>query len=88
MDKEKLHQMSADVIIGKRGLEESVVNEIKRRLKKKKYVKVKMLRTTLIAEDADRKTIAKKLASLADAELIGVKGRTVVLKRKAKLNKL
>ena len=88
MDKEKLHQMNADVIIGKRGLEESVVNEVKRRLKKKKYVKVKMLRSTLVAEDTDRKTLARKLADLVDAELIGVKGRTVVLKRKAKLNKL
>ncbi len=88
MDKEKLHQMNADVIIGKRGLEESVVNEVKRRLTKKKYVKVKMLRSTLVAEDSDRKTLARKLADLVDAELIGVKGRTVVLKRKAKLNKL
>ncbi|MEB3756091.1 MAG: YhbY family RNA-binding protein [Desulfurococcales archaeon] len=87
MDKEKLHQMEVDVIIGKRGLDEGVIEEVKRRLKKKRFIKVKMLRSTLIAEDSDRKSIAKELASKAGAELIGIKGRTVILKRKANFNK-
>ncbi|MCE4606475.1 MAG: YhbY family RNA-binding protein [Desulfurococcales archaeon] len=87
MDKEKLHQMGVDMIIGKRGLDKGVVEEVKRRLKRKRYIKVKMLRSTLIAEDSDRKSVAEELAFKADAELIDVKGRTVILKRKANFNK-
>ncbi|MCE4614959.1 MAG: YhbY family RNA-binding protein [Desulfurococcales archaeon] len=87
MDKEKLHQMEVDVIIGKRGLDEAVIGEVKRRLKRKRFIKVKMLRSTLMAEDSDRRTIAGELASKADAGLISIKGRTVILKRKANFNK-
>ncbi len=78
--------MDVDVIVGKNGVTESLIEEIKRRLKKKKYIKVKLLRSSLVSEDLDRKELSKRIADQVGAELVGVKGRTFILRRKAKVN--
>lgn len=68
------------LIIGKNGLNESVVKEIKLQLKKKKLIKVKYLRNAL--GDGSRKEFANKIAEETDSELINAVGLVVVLKKR------
>ncbi|MEB3861708.1 MAG: YhbY family RNA-binding protein [Desulfurococcales archaeon] len=73
------HHSKPDVIIGKNGLTPGVIEEIKRRLDKEEIVKVKMLRTSLEAEDMDRRRMAETIARATGARLMGVRGRTLIL---------
>lgn len=75
----RAHHSSPDVIIGKNGITEGVIEEIKRRLKAKGVIKVKMLRTALEGSGIDRREAARLVARLAGARLMGVRGRTFVL---------
>ena len=73
------HHASPDVIIGKNGITQGVIEEIKRRLKAKGVIKVKMLRTALEGRGLDRREAAKLVAQLAGARLMGIRGRTFIL---------
>lgn len=66
---------TADIRIGKNGLSENVINEIKRRLKEHKVVKVKIG----IETSEDRREFALKVANLTGAKLIEVRGYTFIL---------
>jgi RNA-binding protein len=75
------HHGRADVIIGKRGVTPEILREIDARLRAKEVVKVKMLKSAVEAEGADRRDIARFVASKLGARLMGVRGRTFVLAR-------
>jgi len=77
--KEILQQGSADVIIGKAGLSENVIKEVKRRLKDKGAVKIKFLKSALKVEGVDRRELARRLAESTGALLLEVRGRTAIL---------
>ena len=77
--KEELQQGPADVIVGKSGLTDSVIAEIKRRLREKRAVKVKMLKSALQTEGKDRKEMARSIAERVGARLLEVRGRTMIL---------
>ena len=79
--KELKQQGKADVIIGKAGLSEGVLAEIDRRLKRLKIVKVKMLKSALRATGMDRFELARKVAEALGAQLLEVRGRTLILYR-------
>lgn len=64
----------ADVRIGKNGLSEGIIQEIRRRLKEHKVVKVK-----IGIEVADRREFARRVAELVGAKLIEVRGKTFIL---------
>ncbi|MCE4625504.1 MAG: YhbY family RNA-binding protein [Desulfurococcales archaeon] len=76
------HHSRADVIIGKNGITPSLIKEIDRRLEQKEVVKIKILRSGVEVEDTDRREIARRVARLLNARLMGVRGRTFVLYRK------
>jgi len=80
--REKISQKRADVNLGKRGLSESVIMEIKRRLKDEGVLKVRILKSCLKVTGLDRKTLAKRVAEIVNAELVTVRGYTFILKRK------
>ena len=64
----------ADVRIGKRGVNDEIINEINRRLKDHKVIKVK------IGIDVDdRESFAKEIAAITRAKLIEVRGFTFIL---------
>lgn len=67
----------ADIRIGKNGLSEGVINEIKRRLKEHKVIKVK-----IGIDVEDRREFAKKVAEIVNAKLIEVRGYTFILAKK------
>ncbi|PLW79539.1 RNA-binding protein [Candidatus Woesearchaeota archaeon] len=60
------------VQVGKNGLSENVINEIKKVLKTKKLVKVKLTRGVL--EENDKKDLSKMIADLTESEIISLVG--------------
>ncbi|MDH5816019.1 MAG: YhbY family RNA-binding protein [Candidatus Nezhaarchaeota archaeon] len=80
--KEKMMER-ADVNVGKHGLANSVLKEIDRRLNDKEVVKVRILRSALVAEGIeDRKKLAENLAKKLNVDAMEIRGYTVVLYRK------
>ncbi|WP_067049431.1 YhbY family RNA-binding protein [Methanofollis sp. UBA420] len=72
MEKNELFQeLKPTVWIGKNGYSETLIEEIRLQLKERKYIKIKWLRST----DVD----PVELARLARVDLVGVRGRTIVL---------
>jgi RNA-binding protein len=82
MDKKILRQMGHSlqplVRIGKNGMNDAIVAEIVKQLKKHKLVKVKLLQSF----DCNRKEVARKLAVDTSSVLVSVVGGVVVLWRK------
>ncbi len=72
------------VRIGKRGLTPQVIEEIRRHLKDKEVVKIRLLKSFIEKEGKERKALAEIIAKNVGAELIGVRGYTVVLRRRKK----
>ena len=71
--------IKATVQIGKGGITESVENEIKEQLKKRKIIKIKFLQN---AERENFKDKIEKLARDVNAEILEIRGFTAVLKKK------
>ncbi len=71
MDKAMIHHLKPTIWIGKRGCTEDIIDEIKRQIKDRKVIKVKWLRNTEINPES--------IAASANADLINVRGRTMVL---------
>ena len=63
--------------IGKSGLTESVIEEIKKQLQKKRLIKIKILKSAL--EDKDKKELAIKLAPKAHKYAIEAKSKIELL---------
>ena len=77
--KEEVQQGRADVIIGKNGVTQGVLEEIRRHLEDKGVVKVKALKTAIKSTGMDRRSLAKHVAEKLGAWLLDVRGRTFVL---------
>lgn len=77
----KYYDIQPKAWIGKKGLGESVINEINTQLKKDGILKVEIRKGALIATKMDRKQIAEKVAELTDSELIEVRGKRFILFR-------
>ena len=75
----ELSQTRATVHIGKNGLTEGVINEIRRQLKERGFVKVKIEKSVIRYLELDRREVAKEVAERVGAELLEVRGRTFVL---------
>ncbi|MFH1649289.1 MAG: YhbY family RNA-binding protein [Candidatus Woesearchaeota archaeon] len=67
----------ADMILGKDGITENVVKDLKIRLKKHKVLKVKFLPSMI--EGKDKKALASNLAMLTESKVVSLVGFTVVL---------
>ena len=70
--------LEATVRMGKSGVTQALIDEIKAQIKKKDAVKVKLLGT----RRDETKAIASELAERCNADLIDVRGNTVVLWKK------
>ncbi|MUM65332.1 RNA-binding protein [Acidianus infernus] len=77
MISEKIKKAKAEhptIRIGKNGITEGLINEIKRQLKDHEVVKIR-----IGIKDQDRREIAKKVAELTNAKLVEVRGYTFIL---------
>lgn len=81
MDKKTLKERSKELEpilrVGKNGLGEGQINEIKRTLQLKKLIKVKFLKSFF--EGKDKKALAEDLAAKTNSILIDCVGNIVVL---------
>lgn len=68
--------------IGKSGITDSLVKELRLQIKNKKLVKVKFLKSFI--ENKDKKHIARELAERTGSELVQQIGNVVVLAKKRK----
>ena len=64
--------------IGKGGVSDSVIEEARRLLKTHRYIKVRLLRSSL-TDKSSKQTILKNLCSRVGAQLVGIRGNTAVL---------
>ncbi len=78
--KRKVHSRP-DVNIGKKGLTESVIKEIKKRVEKEGIIKVK-INKNIRKEGFDRKVFAEQLARATGTEIVDLRGYTVILRKK------
>ncbi len=74
----KIHGRT-DVNIGKRGISEEVLSEIKRRIEREGVVKVRMLKGFLESLSIDRRSAASLIAERVGAKLVDVRGYTFIL---------
>lgn len=86
--KRKIHGR-ADVNIGKKGVSEEVLGEIKRRIEREGVVKVRVLKGFLESLSIDRRSVASLIAERVGAKLVDVRGFTFILvgRRKRGFNK-
>lgn len=85
MKKEKLNRIkasSAQIVIGKNGLTEEILNTIKKKIKKDKIIKVKLLKTVPELEKLGRKKCAELLAKKLNVNLIEIRGYSIILQKR------
>ncbi len=70
--------MKATIQVGKNGLNENVINEIKEQLKNKKIVKIKFLKNT---DRENMKEKAEKLAQEIGGKVVEVRGFTITIEK-------
>jgi RNA-binding protein len=75
--KRKFAKEKPTLLIGKNGLTKEVVEEVKKRLKSNKVVKIKILKTAL--EQTTMKEITKELVDNTKSELIEARGHMLTL---------
>ena len=75
--KSKAMVLDPIIIVGKSGLTDSAVKEIKIQLKKRKLIKIKFLRS--IVKEKGKKELAQELADRTDSKIIMKVGFVVVL---------
>lgn len=85
------HDLPISVQIGKQGLGDNVLEEIKKHLKKRKLIKIKCLRyfldaytqkeaeTTSLTNAQKMKVVAKTLETQLNCQVISITGFTIVL---------
>lgn len=77
--KYKKASSKCDVNIGKKGITENLLKEIRTRLKRHKVIKIRILKSALAVTGLDRKKLAEIVANKVNAKLIEVRGRTFIL---------
>jgi RNA-binding protein len=78
--KEEAKKIQPTIRIGKSGLSEGTMSEIKKQLKHKKIIKIKFLNNFI--EGKDKKKEIENLINLTDSELIEKKGFTITIYKK------
>lgn len=76
----KSKTMEPVVRIGKNGLTEGTVNEIKRQLKKKRLIKIKLLKSFI--QEKNKKDLIKTISSITNSEVIESVGFILTLHKK------
>jgi len=78
--KSKAMNLEPIIWVGKSGITEEIIKEIKIQLQKKKLIKIKLLKS--IIEKKGKKELAKNLAEKTDSRIITQVGFVVVLYKK------
>lgn len=74
---QNIHDLKPAIRIGKNGVTENIINDVKILVKKKKIVKIKVLRSAL--NSATMKDIADKIVEEANLKIVQIRGHSVVV---------
>ena len=77
----KSYRKEIVVRIGKKGITEGLVEEIKRNLEKHKIVKIKLLKSYRETIEESRQELADMIAKLVNAKVVEIRGYTLTLER-------
>jgi len=66
--------------IGKNGVTENLLDEIKNQLKKHKILNIRILRSA--RKDRSREIIAQEISERAKAKLVDIRGNTFILEKR------
>jgi RNA-binding protein len=80
MNKEEIHNLKPALRVGKNGLTENTIKEIKNHLKKKRLIKVKILPSFI--EGKNKKELANEIAKKTDSTLIKQVGFVIILDKR------
>jgi RNA-binding protein len=72
--------LTPSIILGKQGLTEQVIKNIRHQIASRGLIKIKMLKSFI--NEADRKELAAKIALECNAEMVGIIGHMIVLGKK------
>jgi RNA-binding protein len=75
--KRGLNSEKPSIWVGKNGTSKEVIEEISRQLKKKELVKLRVLKSALRNKEAE--AVASKIAQQTRADLVDVRGHTIML---------
>ncbi len=78
-DTQKIRTLEASIRIGKSGITDGVVKEIKKQIDKKGAVKIKLLRSFIAGKD--KKKVAEEIAEKTKSKVVNMIGFVVVLRR-------
>lgn len=70
------------IYLGKKGINENVLNNIRKYLKEDGAVKVRVMKSYQILRDVDMEVIARDIAELVNGEVIDMRGSTFVIAKK------
>jgi RNA-binding protein len=76
---QNIHDLEPTIRIGKNGVTENILNDVKMLVKKKKIVKIKVLRSAL--NSATMKDIADRIVEEANLKIIQLRGHSIVVAR-------
>lgn len=74
---QNIHELKPAIRIGKNGVTENIINDVKILVKKKKIVKIKVLRSALNSETM--KDIADRIVEEANLKIVQLRGHSVVV---------
>ncbi|OLS31471.1 MAG: hypothetical protein HeimAB125_16170 [Candidatus Heimdallarchaeota archaeon AB_125] len=73
---DKIRHESPKIRIGKRGITENVIHEIKNVLKKDRALKIKCLQ---VVPSESIRAIAANISKLTDSRVVEIRGKTIIL---------
>ncbi len=76
----ELRSGSATLILGKNGVTEEFIEEVKRQLKRKKVIKIRALKSVLIEQNMEK--LASEIAAKAKSQLLETRGCTMLFAKK------
>lgn len=80
--KKKAHALPITTSIGKNGITDGAIEQVKRDLKEKKLIKVKILKTAHGQDREKRMRMARELSERTQSTLVQVVGNAVVLHKR------
>ncbi len=76
----EVRSQSATIILGKKGVTDEFIEEVKRQLKRKKAIKIRVLRSILAVKGMDELT--SEIATKTKSQLLETRGYTILLARR------
>lgn len=76
-----------DLQLGKKGISNSFLKEVKSRLEKQGVVKIRILKSFIKSTELNRREVARRIAESSGAELVDMRGYTFILARVKVKNK-